>query len=207
MKVAVKTLENKDAGEITLDKEIFGTEVREDILYRMVNYQLAARQAGTHQTQTRSDVSRTGKKPFKQKGTGSARVGNYSRTIDRGGQVALGPQPRSHATALPKKIRQLAMRCALSAKAAAGKLIILDTMAVKDAKTKNVLQAFGKLGVANALIVGGKEIDENFALATRNIPQVDVLPSQGANVYDILRRDVLVLTKDAVNDLTERLRG
>ena len=207
MKVAVKTLDNKDAGEITLDKDIFGAEVREDILHRMVNFQLAARQAGTHQTQSRSEVSRTGKKPFKQKGTGNARVGDYTRTIDRGGQVAHGPQMRSHATALPKKIRQLAMKSALSAKAAAGKLIVLDTITAKDPKTKGVAQAFGKLGVVNALIVGGKEIDDNFALATRNIPQVDVLPSQGANVYDILRRDVLVLTKDAVSELTERLKG
>lgn len=207
MKVAVKTLENKDAGEITLDKDIFGAEVREDILYRMVNYQRAARQAGTHQTQSRSEVSRTGKKPFKQKGTGGARAGNYSRNIDRGGQVAHGPQMRSHATSLPKKIRQLAMKCALSAKAASGKLIILDGITAKDPKTKSMVQAFGKLGVVNALIVGGKEIDTNFALATRNIPKVDVMPSQGANVYDILRRDVLVLTKDAISDLTERLKG
>lgn len=207
MKVAVKTLDNKDAGEITLDKDIFGAEVREDVLHRMVNYQLAARQQGTHQTQTRSEVNRTGKKPFKQKGTGNARVGNYSRTIDRGGQKAHGPQVRSHATALPKKIRQLAMKSALSAKAAAGKLIIVDALSAKEAKTAAMAKAFGKLGFDNALIVGGKEIDEKFALATRNIPQIDVLPSQGANVYDILRRDTLVLTKDAVSELTERLKG
>lgn len=207
MKVAVKTLDNKDAGEITLDKDIFGAEVREDVLHRMVNYQLAARQQGTHQTQTRSEVNRTGKKPFKQKGTGNARVGNYSRTIDRGGQKAHGPQVRSHATALPKKIRQLAMKSALSAKAAAGKLIIVDALSTKEAKTAAMAKAFGKLGFDNALIVGGKEIDEKFALATRNIPQIDVLPSQGANVYDILRRDTLVLTKDAVSELTERLKG
>lgn len=207
MKVAVKTLENKDAGEITLDAAIFGAEVREDVLHRMVNYQLAARQQGTHQTQTRSDVNRTGKKPFKQKGTGNARVGNYSRTIDRGGQKAHGPVVRSHATALPKKIRQLAMKSALSAKVAAGKLIIVDALTAKEAKTAAMAKAFDKMGVANALIVGGKEIDEKFALATRNMPQIDVLPSQGANVYDILRRDVLVLSKDAVSELTERLKG
>lgn len=207
MKVAVKTLENKSAGEITLDADIFGADVRPDILHRMVSYQLAARQAGTHKTQTRGEVSRTGKKPFKQKGTGSARVGTLTRTIDRGGQKAHGPQVRSHATVLPKQIRRLAMKSALSIKAKEGKLIILDAASSKDHKTKGVAQALAKLGVSNALIVGGKEIDVNFALATRNLPQIDVLPSQGANVYDILRRDTLVLTKDAVSDLTDRLKG
>lgn len=207
MKVAVKTLGNKDAGEITLDDSIFGADVRQDVLYQMVNYQLAKRRSGTHKTQTRSDVSRTGKKPFKQKGTGSARAGDRTRVIDRGGQVAHGPVVRSHATELPRKIRQLAMKSALSAKVAAGKLIIVDAIVATDHKTKAMADAFKSFGIDSALIVGGKEIDANFTRATRNLPKIDVLPSQGANVYDILRRDTLVLTKDAVSDLTERLKG
>ena len=207
MKIAVKTLDNKAAGDITLDATVFGADIRPDVLHQMVTYQLAKRRGGNHKTQTRSEVSRTGKKPFKQKGTGSARVGNYSRSIDRGGQKAHGPVVRSHATELPRKIRQLAMRSALSTKAKEGKLIIVDTLAPKDHKTKAMADAFKAMGFDSALIVGGKEIDANFARATNNLPKIDVLPVQGANVYDILRRDILVLTKDAVSDLTERLKG
>jgi large subunit ribosomal protein L4 len=207
MKIAVKTLDNKAAGDITLDDSVFGVEVRNDILHQMVTYQLAKRRSGTHSTQTRSDVSRTGKKPFKQKGTGSARAGDKTRVIDRGGQVAHGPVVRSHATELPKKVRQLAMKCALSAKAKDGKLIIVDALAPKDHKTKAMAEAFKAFGIESALIVGGSAIDPKFARATRNLPKVDVLPIQGANVYDILRRDILVMTKDAVNDLTEKLKG
>lgn len=207
MKIAVKTLDNKAAGDMTLDESVFGVEVRADILHQMVNYQLAKRRAGTHATQTRSDVSRTGKKPFKQKGTGSARAGDKTRNIDRGGQVAHGPVSRDHATELPKKVRQLALKCALSSKAKDGKLIIVDALAPKDHKTKAMAAAFAAFGVESALIVGGKEIDANFSRATNNLPKIDVLPVQGANVYDILRRDTLVLTKDAVSDLTERLKG
>lgn len=207
MKIAVKTLDNKAAGDITLDASVFGVEIRPDVLHQMVTYQLAKRRAGTHKTQNRSEVSRTGKKPFKQKGTGSARAGDRTRVIDRGGQVVHGPVVRSHATELPKKVRQLALRTALSAKAKEGKLIIVDALSPKDHKTKAMAEAFKALGFDSALIVGGKEIDANFARATRNLPKVDVLPVQGANVYDILRRDTLVLTKDAVSDLTERLKG
>ncbi len=207
MKIAVKTLDNKAAGDITLDDAVFGVEVRQDILHQMVNYQLAKRRAGTHATQTRSDVSRTGKKPFKQKGTGNARAGDYTRVIDRGGQVAHGPVVRSHATELPRKVRQLALKCALSAKAKEGKLIIVDALTPKDHKTKAMAASFAALGFESALIVGGNEIDANFSRATNNIPKVDVLPLQGANVYDILRRDTLVLSKDAVEGLTQRLKG
>jgi large subunit ribosomal protein L4 len=207
MKVAVKTLDNKSAGEITLDQDVFGVEVREDIIHRVVNYQLAKRRAGTHKTQTRSDVSRTGKKPFKQKGTGNARVGNYTRTLDRGGQKAHGPVVRSHAIDVPKKIRKLALRMALSAKVAAGKIIILEDATAKTHKTKPMAEAFLKMDLSSALIIGGKEIEANFARATSNLPRIDVLPSQGVNVYDILRRDTLVLTKQAINDITEKLKG
>lgn len=207
MKVAVKTLENKDAGEITLDSEIFGAEVRRDILHRMVHYQLNKRRAGTHKVQTREDVTGTGKKPWKQKGTGSARAGDLKRTQDIGGAVVHGPVVRSHMTELPKKIRRLAMKSALSAKVAAGKLIVVDEAKVNSHKTKPMAATLAKFGFNSALIIGGAEIDPNFARATANIPRVDVLPAQGANVYDILRRDTLILTKDAVSALTERLKG
>jgi large subunit ribosomal protein L4 len=207
MKVAVKTIENKDAGEITLDAEVFGAEIREDILHRMVHYQRNKRRAGTHKVQTREDVTGTGKKPWKQKGTGSARAGDLKRTQDIGGGRVHGPVVRSHATELPKKVRQMAMRSALSVKAKNGKLIVIDEAKAKDHKTKPMAAALQKFGFESALIVGGAEIDANFARATANLPRIDVLPTQGANVYDILRRDTLILTKDAVAALTERLKG
>lgn len=207
MKIAVKTLDNKAAGEITLDAEVFGAEIRQDVLHQMVNYQLAKRRAGTHKVQTREDVSGTGKKPWSQKGTGRARAGDLKRTQDRGGGRVHGPVVRSHATELPKKVRKLAMKSALSSKMAEGKLIILEDAKAKDHKTKPMAQAFKKLELANALIIGGAEVDANFARATANLPHIDVLPSAGANVYDILRRDKLVLTKDAVAALTEKLKG
>ena len=207
MKIAVKTIEGKASGEITLDKEVFAVDVRKDLLHRMVNYQLAKRRGGNHKTKQRHEISGTGKKPWAQKGTGRARAGDLKRNIDRGGATVFGPVVRSHAIELPKKVRKAALRCALSAKAAEGKIIILDEVKAKEHKTKPMVAALQKLEVTNALIVGGAEIDVNFARATANIPLIDVLPSQGANVYDILRRDTLVLTKDAVNDLTEKLKG
>ena len=207
MKMSVKTLEGKDSGEITLDKKIFGIDVRTDVLHQMVNYQLAKRRSGNHKAQTRNEVTGTGKKPWAQKGTGRARAGDLKRTQDRGGAVVHGPVVRSHAISMPKKIRQLAMKSALSSKAANGKLIILDDAKAKDHKTKPMAAAMKTLEPNSALIVSGKEVDVNFARGCANLPRIDVLPSQGANVYDILRRDVLVLTKDAVNDLTEKLKG
>ncbi len=207
MKIAVKTLDGKAAGEMTLEPTVFGADIRPDIMHRVVLWQLAKRQAGTHKTQTRSEVDRTGKKPFKQKGTGSARVGSYTRTLDRGGQKAHGPVVRSHAHELPRRIRMLAMMSALSTKAKEGKLVIIDEAKAKDHKTKPMAQAFKKMGFDSALFIAGAEIDANFARATSNLPKIDVLPVQGANVYDILHRDTLVLTKDAVSALTERLKG
>lgn len=207
MKLAVKTIENKAAGDITLDKGIFGVEIRDDILHKMVNYQRAKARSGNHKVKQRHEISGTGKKPWAQKGTGRARAGDLKRNIDRGGATVHGPVVRDHSTKLPKKVRQLALKIALSSKAAAGKLIILDDAKAKDHKTKPMAAALEKFDFASALIVGGKEIDANFARATNNIPRIDVLTSTGANVYDILRRDILVLTKDAVNDLTEKLKG
>jgi large subunit ribosomal protein L4 len=206
MKASVKNLENKDAGSIDLDDNIFGIEVKKDVLYRMVHYQLNKRRAGTHKTKDVSEVAGSGKKPHAQKGTGQARAGQRRRPQTKGGGIAFGPVVRSHATELPKKQRALALRMALSLKAKEKKLIVIDEATAKSHKTKPVAAALVKLGFESALIIGGKEIDANFARATSNIPKIDVLPSQGANVYDILRRDTLVLTKDAVNDLTERLK-
>lgn len=206
MKIAVKTLENKDAGEVTLDANVFGVEVKDDILHRIVHWQLNKRRAGTHSTKGVSEVSGTGKKPWKQKGTGRARQGSMRSPQFVGGAIIFGPKPRSHATDLPKKLRALGLRMALSAKNNAGKLVVLDDAKPKDHKTKAMASALTKMGVESALFVTGKEVDANFARATANLPKVDVLPSQGANVYDILRRDTLFLTKEAVADLTERLK-
>lgn len=207
MKIAVKTLDNKAAGDIDLNDDIFGLPVRNDILHRMVHWQLNKRRAGTHKAQGRSEVTGTGKKPWRQKGTGRARAGDLKRTQDRGGGVVFGPVVRDHATDLPKKFRALALKTALSLKASTGKLIVLDAATAKDHKTKAMANSFKVLGVESAVVVCGAEIDTNFARATSNLPKIDVLPSQGANVYDILRRDTLILTKDAVNDLVARFSG
>lgn len=207
MKIAVKTLDNKAAGDINLDDNIFGLEeIRADVIHQMVVYQQDKRRGGNAKAKERHEVSGTGKKPHAQKGTGRARAGDLKRNIDRGGGVVHGPRVRSHATSLPKRVRQLAMKSVLSTKAKEGKLIILDSDKAKDHKTKPMAAAMAKFGIESAVIVGGKEIDVNFARGCANLPKIDVLPSQGANVYDIMRRDVLVLTKDAVNDLTERLK-
>ncbi|AGH98856.1 50S ribosomal protein L4 [Micavibrio aeruginosavorus] len=205
MKVAVKNLQNKEVGQIDLDDAIFGMSVRNDILHRMVHFQLNKRRAGTHDTKEIGEVSGTGKKPFKQKGTGNGRQGSLRSPQMRGGAVIFGPTPRSHATDLPKKVRALALKTALSAKAKAGKLIVLDQAIADTHKTKPMAEAMKALGLTSAVIVCGDEVDANFSRATDNLPRIDVLPSQGANVYDILRRDTLVLTKDAVANLTARL--
>lgn len=207
MKIAVKDLQNKEVGQMDLDDSVFGVDVRPEILHTMVHYQLNKRRAGTHKVKTRGEVTGTGAKPWRQKGTGRARAGDLKRPQDIGGGTVFGPVVRSHATDLPKKMRKLALKTALSAKAKEGKLVILDKAEAKDHKTKPMVAALSKFGFNSALIVGGKEIDVNFARATSNIPRVDVLPSQGANVYDILRRDTLILTKDAVAELTEKLKG
>lgn len=206
MKIAVKNLQNKEVGQIDLSDTVFGIEERRDVMHLAVKYQLNKRRAGTHDVKEIGEISGTGKKPFNQKGTGRARQGSLRSPQMRGGATILGPTPRSHATELPKKIRQLALKSALSSKAKDGKLIVLDDAVAKDHKTKSMALALKAMGLESALIVCGKEIDANFARATSNLPRIDVLPSQGANVYDILRRDILVLTKEAVNDLTERLQ-
>jgi large subunit ribosomal protein L4 len=204
MELKVTTLDGKAAGSIQLADDVFGLEVRQDILHRMVRYQQLKAMAGTHDVKHRSEGVRTGKKFVKQKGSGGARHGDRKAPQFRGGGRAFGPTPRSHAIDLPKKVRQLALKHALSAKAKAGEIAIVDTLATKEAKTAALRTQFGKLDWANALIIDGAEVDANFALAARNIPQIDVLPVQGINVVDILRRQKLVLTKAALDALEAR---
>jgi len=206
MKTKIVTLDNKAAGEIDLNEAVFGAPVRKDILARMVNYQLAKRRAGTHKVKSRGEVSGTTAKPFRQKGSGRARQGSVRAAQMRGGGIVFGPVVRKHEHKLPKKVRQMAMRCALSSKQADGKLIVIDDLKLDAPKTKALSDRLSKLGLSSALIVGGAELDQNFTRAARNIPLVDVLPTQGANVYDILRRETLVLTRDAVEALEARLK-
>ncbi|MEZ5893978.1 MAG: 50S ribosomal protein L4 [Parvularculaceae bacterium] len=205
MKTDVLSMDNKKAGSIDLDDSIFGLEPRADILHRCVVYQLAKRQQGTHKSKPRNEVTMTGKKWGRQKGGGTARHGNRAAPQFRGGGTAHGPRPRSHAIDLPKKVRRLALKHALSAKLADGSLIIIDEAKLKDGKTKSAVKAFEKLNLTNALIVDAA-IDEKFGVAARNLPGVDLLPVIGANVYDILRKDKLVLTKAAVEGLEARLK-
>jgi large subunit ribosomal protein L4 len=202
----VTSLDGKAAGSITLPDEIFGLEPRADILQRMVRWQLSKRQAGTHKTKMRGEIAMTTKKFGNQKGGGRARHGAKSAPQFRGGGKAFGPVVRSHAHDLPKKVRALALKLALSDKAKGDKLIVISDVAVKEPKTKALAERFAKLGLANALIIDGATVDDNFEKAARNIINIDVLPVQGINVYDIMRRDTLVLTKAAVEALTERFK-
>ncbi len=206
MKADVIKLDGKKAGSVELDDALFGLTPRADILQRVVRWQLAKRQAGTHKVKTRSETSYSGKKIYRQKGTGGARHGDRNAPIFRKGGVYKGPVPRSHAHDLPKKFRKLGLRHALSAKAQAGELVVLDEARLDAPRTKVLAKAVKELGWKRALVIDGAEVDENFALAARNIPALDVLPGQGANVYDILRRDTLVLTKAGVEALEARLK-
>lgn len=205
MKVDVKKLDAGKAGSVDLDDAIFGIEeIRADLLQRAVKYQLSRRQAGTHKTKERGEINRTKKKMYRQKGTGGARHGARSAPIFVGGGRAHGPRVRSHATELPKKVRALALKHALSSKVGSKQVVVIDEARLDAPKTKDLVAAFEKLELKNALIIDGPELDENFARAARNIPLVDVLPAQGLNVYDVLRRDTLVLTKAAIEKINER---
>jgi large subunit ribosomal protein L4 len=204
MQVAVRNLAAEEVGAVELPDAIFGVEVRTDILHRVVLWQLAKRRAGTHKVKTRAEIWRTGAKLYKQKGTGRARHGSRRPNIFRGGGVAHGPHPRDHSTDLPKKVRALGLKCALSSKAKEGKLVVLDEARLAEPRTKALAGALGKLGWGSALIVTGAEVERNFGLASRNLIGIDVLPSQGLNVYDILRCDTLVLTREAVQRIEER---
>jgi large subunit ribosomal protein L4 len=206
MKASVTTLDATTAGEVELADAIFGLEPRPDLIHRMVRYQLLKRMAGTHHAQDRSEVTVTGKKMYKQKGTGGARHGDKSVPQWRGGGKAHGPKPRSHAVDMPKKVRALALRHALSAKAKSGDIVVLDKASSSEGKTGALRMQFAKLSLDNALIIDGAELDVGFARAARNIPNIDLLPIQGINVYDILRRRKLVLTKAAVEALEARFK-
>ncbi len=206
MELKIVSLDGKAAGSIKLPDAIFGLEPRADILHRCVRWQLAKRQRGTHDVKNRSEINRTGKKIYRQKGTGSARHGPARVNLFRGGGRSFGPTPRSHAIDLPKKVRALALKHALSAKAKDGGIIVLEKATMKDGKTSALQKSFAKLGLTSALIIDGAELEANFALAARNIPNIDVLPVQGINVYDILRRPTLVLTKSALEALEARFK-
>ena len=206
MKLQVTNLDNKEVGSIDLSDEIFGLPLRRDILARCVQWQLAKRRAGTHKTKGISEIQGTTKKPWRQKGTGRARQGSLRSPQFRGGAVIFGPVVRSHAFGLQKKVRRLALKTALSAKQAEGKLVVLEAAKLEEAKTKALAERLAKLGWNSALIIDGPTVDANFARAVRNIPGIRLLPQQGANVYDILRRDTLVLTRDAVSHLEARLK-
>ena len=205
MELKVTTLDGKASGSVSLNETVFGLEPRADLLQRMVRYQLAKRRAGTHDVKNRSEISATTKRVGRQKGGGVARHGARSAPQFRGGGRSFGPTPRDHGFDLPKKVRALALRHALSTKAKADEIIILDAATSADGKTAALRKVFGGLGLSNALIIDGAELDKNFAFAARNIPQIDVLPVQGINVYDILRRQKLVLTKAALEALEARL--
>jgi large subunit ribosomal protein L4 len=206
MKVDITTFDGGAAGSVDLSDEIFGLEPRADLLARCIRWQLAKRRAGTHAVKNRADIARTGKKMYKQKGTGNARHGSARVPQFRGGGRAFGPQVRSHEHDLPKKVRALALRHALSSKARDANLIVVDQARLDEAKTKALRTRFDTMGLSNALIIAGSEVDRNFGLAARNLPNIDVLPVEGINVYDILRRDKLVLTREAVDALEARFK-
>ncbi len=206
MKLSVTTLDGKSAGTVDVSDEVFGLEPRIDLIHRMILLQLDKRQQRTHDVKNRSEINRTKSKMYKQKGTGGARHGSKNAPLFRGGGRAFGPTPRSHAHDLTKKFRGLALRHALSSKVKGNALIVVDDVVAADAKTKALKAKFDNLGFGNVLIIGGAEIDRNFTLASRNLPHVDVLPVQGINVYDILRRDKLVLTKAALEALEARFQ-
>lgn len=206
MKANVLTLDNKPAGSIELADTVFGLGPRADLLQRAVIWQLSRRQAGTHKSKTYGEVAGSTRKIYRQKGTGSARHGAIRAPQFRGGGKAFGPVVRSHAIDLPKKVRKLALKTALSSMLAEGRLVVLDDVILQAPKSADLAKKLAKLDLRSALIIGGNEIDVNFARAAANLPMIDVLPQQGANVYDILRRDKLVLTKAAVSHLEARLK-
>jgi large subunit ribosomal protein L4 len=206
MELKVTSLDGKKSGSVTVSDEIFGLEPRVDIIHRCVIWQLAKRQRGTHEVKNRADIHRTGKKMYAQKGTGGARHGSARVNLFRGGGRSFGPHTRSHEIGLPKKVRALALKHALSAKAKDDGIIVIDALNMKEAKTKDLLGHFEKLGLSNALLVDGAQVEANVLTAARNIPNIDVLPVVGINVYDVMRRKTLVLTKAAIDALEARFR-
>ena len=206
MELPLTNFDGKKSGSVKLSDAIFGLEPRSDLIHRCIVWQLAKRRAGTHKVKNRAEIWRTGKKMYAQKGTGNARHGSARVPQFRGGGRAFGPHVRSHEIGLPKKVRALALKHALSAKAKSADLIVVEDLKIKDAKTSALIEQFEKLGFSNALVIDGAEVEKNFERAARNIPQIDVLPVVGINVYDILRRTKLVLTKAAVDALEARFK-
>jgi large subunit ribosomal protein L4 len=206
MELPLTHFDGKKSGSVKLSDAIFGLEPRSDLIHRCIVWQLAKRRAGTHKVKNRAEIWRTGKKMYAQKGTGNARHGSARVPQFRGGGRAFGPHVRSHEIGLPKKVRALALKHALSAKAKSADLIVVEDLKLKDAKTSALIEQFEKLGLSNALVIDGAEVEKSFQKAARNIPQVDVLPVVGINVYDILRRNKLVLTKAAVDALEARFK-
>ena len=206
MKEKINTLDNKILKEIDLDKSIFSVEIKDEIIYRMVRYQLAKRRSGNHKTKGISEISGTTKKPFKQKGTGSARQGSRRSPQMRGGSVIFGPLVRSHAHKMPKKVRSLALKMALSIKFKSGKLKVLNDFKINKPKTSLLINKLSGLKINSALFVDGKEVEKNFYFAVKNVPNVDLLPAAGINVYDIVKRDHLILSEDALKALEERFK-
>jgi large subunit ribosomal protein L4 len=206
MELKVTSLDGEKSGSVTVSDEIFGLEPRADIIHRCVIWQLAKRQRGTHEVKNRADIHRTGKKMYAQKGTGGARHGSARVNLFRGGGRSFGPHTRSHEIGLPKKVRALALKHALSAKAKDDGIIVIDTLNMKDAKTKELLGHFEKLGLSNALLIDGAQVEASVLSAARNIPNIDVLPVVGINVYDVMRRKTLVLTKAAIDALEARFK-
>jgi len=205
MKLDIVNANNEKVGDLELNDEVFGGRVKTDLIWEAVVQENAAERRGTHATKNRALVSGGGKKPYKQKGTGRARHGAATAPQFRGGGKSFGPHPRDHAEGLPKKVRRLGLKVALSSKLAEGKLVVLDRAALDEPKTKQLAARLDKLGWSSALLIDGPEVDRNFALAARNLVGLQLLPPEGANVYDILRRDLLVLTREAVRRLEERL--
>ena len=206
MELKVTSLDGKASGSVTVSDAIFGLDPRTDLIQRCVVWQLAKRQSGTHEVKNRADINRTGKKMYRQKGTGSARHGSARVNLFRGGGRSFGPHTRSHEIGLPKKVRALALRHALSAKAKDDGIIVIDALSLKEAKTKALRSQFAKLGLSNALIIDGAEVAADVRMAARNLPNIDVLPVAGINVYDVLRRHKLVLTRAAVDALEARFK-
>lgn len=204
MKIEVNSLDNKKVKDINLDSNIFGVELKEEILYRMIRYQLAKKRSGNHKTKGISEISGTTKKPFKQKGTGNARQGSKRSPQMRGGAVIFGPQVRSHAHKLPKRIKKLALKMAISKKIKEGKLKVINELKISKPKTSLFKSKLSSLKLQSVLFIDGKEIDNNFLLAAKNIPKIDILPLAGINVYDILKRDFLVLSENAIDGIKER---
>ena len=207
MKQEIKSLDNKVVKEIDLDKKIFGVEIKNEIIHRMIRYQLAKKRSGNHKTKGISEISGTTRKPFKQKGTGSARQGSRRSPQMRGGAVIFGPQVRSHAHKLPKKIRSLALKMALSNKLKEGKLKVVSDFKISKPKTSFLISKLAKMEIDSALFIDGKDVEKSFQNALRNIPKTDFLPISGLNVYDIIRRNFLVISEKALLGINERFKN